>query len=239
MKAKASLAPGQLCTGGLKIKQDLRLLSSKTEDSECIANRFAFPPGDAAILSSNASSQNIHSKGVFPRAPAGNYSITAIAYELNVLRTRGPRRTQCTKHSIPPSAIKEGGTAPTPTGFFHSPDEQFSSLSVEKIKEPLIEFSSPSLTEPPVLVPSSGETLVLKNKATRWHEQLQCWCLNFRGRVTVASVENFQLPVAVDPSHQVSLAEQEKLILQFGKRGKDIFTMDFRYLPVSTWRERE
>ncbi|CAI5536051.1 unnamed protein product [Closterium sp. Naga37s-1] len=37
------------------------------------------------------------------------------------------------------------------------------------------------------------EPMVLKNKPPRWHEQLQCWCLNFRGRVTVASVKNFQL----------------------------------------------
>ncbi|RRT72459.1 hypothetical protein BHE74_00035389, partial [Ensete ventricosum] len=39
----------------------------------------------------------------------------------------------------------------------------------------------------------SEEKLVLKNKNPRWHAQLQCWCLNFRGRVTVASVKNFQL----------------------------------------------
>ncbi|KAG8364854.1 hypothetical protein BUALT_Bualt18G0041800 [Buddleja alternifolia] len=32
---------------------------------------------------------------------------------------------------------------------------------------------------------------ILKNKAPRWHEHLECWCLNFHGRVTVASVKNF------------------------------------------------
>ena len=37
---------------------------------------------------------------------------------------------------------------------------------------------------------ASGST-VLKNKAPRWHENLQCWCLNFHGWVTVASVKNF------------------------------------------------
>ncbi|XP_008784902.1 tubby-like F-box protein 5 isoform X2 [Phoenix dactylifera] len=193
------------------------------------------PPSDAAVSSSNRSSRRIHSKQVSPRVPAGNYSIATISYEFNVLRTRGPRRMQCIMNSIPVLAIKEGGTAPTPTGLIHSVDEQFSSLSVGKGKEPLTVFSSTSLTGPSAPVPSNEEPLVLKNKAPRWHEQLQCWCLNFRGRVTVASVKNFQLVAAVDPSHQVSLAEQEKVILQFGKIGKDIFTMDYLY-PLSAFQ---
>lgn len=75
--------------------------------------------------------------------------------------------------------------------------------------------------------------LVLKNKAPRWHEQLQCWCLNFHGRVTVASVKNFQL-VASAESGQAG-PEHEKVILQFGKVGKDVFTMDYRY-PLSAFQ---
>ena len=31
------------------------------------------------------------------------------------------------------------------------------------------------------------------NKAPHWNETLRCWCLNFRGRVKLASVKNFQL----------------------------------------------
>jgi tubby-related protein 1 len=69
----------------------------------------------------------------------------------------------------------------------------------------------------------------MKNKAPRWHEQLQCWCLNFKGRVTVASVKNFLLVAAAEPYQYDSVAEQDKVILQFGKIGKDIFTMDYRY----------
>ncbi|XP_020246266.1 tubby-like F-box protein 14, partial [Asparagus officinalis] len=75
--------------------------------------------------------------------------------------------------------------------------------------------------------------LVLKNKAPRWHEQLQCWCLNFRGRVTVASVKNFQLIAATQPaagaptpSQPAPPPEHDKIILQFGKVAKDMFTMD-------------
>lgn len=193
------------------------------------------PPYDCAIASNRRSSRRIHSKQVSPRVPAGNYNIANISYELNVLRSRGPRRMQCTMHSVPVSSIQEGGTAPTLTGFPYSLEEQLSTLSISKNKEPIVDFSSTSLCEPPLSVQSIGEPLVLKNKSPRWHEQLQCWCLNFRGRVTVASVKNFQLVAAVDPSHQVSLTEQEKVILQFGKIGKDIFTMDYRY-PLSAFQ---
>ncbi|XP_042494212.1 tubby-like F-box protein 5 [Macadamia integrifolia] len=193
------------------------------------------PPYDTAVQSNSRSNRRIHAKQVLPRVPAGNYNVATISYELNVLRTRGPRRMQCTMHFIPVSAIQEGGSAPTPTEFSNSLDEQFSFLSVSKPNNPVVDISSSSLPERPALVHGTGEPLVLKNKAPRWHEQLQCWCLNFRGRVTVASVKNFQLVAAVEPSHQVSVAEQEKVILQFGKIGKDIFTMDYRY-PLSAFQ---
>lgn len=192
-------------------------------------------PCDAAVQLNNRSNRRFHSKQVSPRLPACNYSVATITYELNVLRTRGPRRMHCAMHSIPVSSIQEGGTARTPTSFPHCFEEQFSPLPTSKGKEPVIDFSCMSLTEPPVSLPGSGEPLILNNKAPRWHEQLQCWCLNFKGRVTVASVKNFQLVAAVDASHNVSAAEQEKVILQFGKIGKDIFTMDYRY-PLSAFQ---
>nr|CAD1823750.1 unnamed protein product [Ananas comosus var. bracteatus] len=68
---------------------------------------------------------------------------------------------------------------------------------------------------------------VLRNKAPRWHEHLQCWCLNFHGRVTVASVKNFQLVAAV--------GDEETVLLQFGKVGDDTFTMDYRH-PLSAFQ---
>ncbi|WMV26795.1 hypothetical protein MTR67_020180 [Solanum verrucosum] len=168
-------------------------------------------------------SRRFSAKQVSPTVSACNYSIATVSYELNVLRTRGPRRMHCTMHSIPFSSIQEGGSAPTPTSFPQSFDERPS-----KAKEPAVNISSS------VSVPSR-EPLVLKNKAPRWHEQLQCWCLNFKGRVTVASVKNFQLAAAVDPSHNIPAAVQETTILQFGKIGKDIFTMDYCY-PLSAFQ---
>ena len=54
---------------------------------------------------------------------------------------------------------------------------------------------------------ADSQALRLKNKTPRWHEELQCWCLDFQGRVTQASVKNFQL---VHPTNGA-------VVLQFGK----------------------
>ncbi|GAV60713.1 F-box domain-containing protein/Tub domain-containing protein [Cephalotus follicularis] len=74
---------------------------------------------------------------------------------------------------------------------------------------------------------ASGLT-ILKNKAPRWHEHLQCWCLNFHGRVTVASVKNFQLVATLDQSQPGGIGDEDRVLLQFGKVGDDTFTMDYR-----------
>ncbi|WCJ24933.1 Tubby-like F-box protein 5 [Euphorbia peplus] len=179
--------------------------------------------------------RRFHSRQVSPKMPACNYSIGTVTYELNVLRTRGPRRMNCVVNSIPISSIEVGGTAPTPTSFPEKFDERLLATSGPKAKEPVLESNASSPSDSPLIVHGSGEPLILKNKAPRWHEQLQCWCLNFRGRVTVASVKNFQLVAAVEPSHNVPVEEQEKVILQFGKIGKDIFTMDYCY-PLSAYQ---
>lgn len=197
------------------------------------------PCSDTAVkTTSSRSSRRFHCKQVSPKVPACNYSIGTVSYELNVLRTRGPRRLHCVMHSIPLSSIQEGGTAPTPKSFPHFFDDQPHSpppCSQGKDDQTL-NFSSTNLTNhqtpPPIF---TSDPLILKNKAPRWHEQLQCWCLNFRGRVTVASVKNFQLVAAVEPHHEIPVVEQEKVILQFGKIGKDIFTMDYRY-PLSAFQ---
>ncbi|KAL6551889.1 hypothetical protein OROGR_008043 [Orobanche gracilis] len=164
-------------------------------------------------------SRRSNAKHVSPELPSYNYSMAVVSYELNILRTRGPHRMCCAMHSIPVSSIQEGGMAPTPTSFPHSAGGSKSE------EESVMRSHLP------------GPTLVLKNKSPRWHEQLQCWCLNFKGRVTVASVKNFQLVAAVDEPWVVDVptGEQEKVMLQFGKIGKDIFTMDYRY-PLSAFQ---
>ncbi|EOX94944.1 Tubby like protein 3 isoform 2 [Theobroma cacao] len=185
----------------------------------------AQPPNAGVKVTKRRSTRLINMKQVSPRVPAGNYAVAHISYELNVL---GSRRMQCVMDAIPASSIEPGGVAPTQTEFLHSNLDTFPSLPFFRSKS--------TRTESFQLGPLSGQKdgmLVLRNKAPRWHEQLQCWCLNFNGRVTVASVKNFQL--VASPENGATGQEHENVILQFGKVGKDVFTMDYQY-PISAFQ---
>uniref|UniRef100_A0A0D3FIF9 Tubby C-terminal domain-containing protein n=2 Tax=Oryza TaxID=4527 RepID=A0A0D3FIF9_9ORYZ len=77
---------------------------------------------------------------VSPRVPAGNYPVSHVPYELNVLGARGPRRMSCIMDSIPASAVQEGGKAPTQTEFPLSGLDSFPSISFFRSKSPRIEI---------------------------------------------------------------------------------------------------
>ncbi|XP_075486868.1 tubby-like F-box protein 6 [Primulina tabacum] len=186
------------------------------------------PPHCGAKMAKSWSTRLVGSKQIYPRIAAGNHPVAHISYELNVLGARGPRRMRCLMDVIPASSIRPGGVAPTQT--------HFPITSVDS--SPTIPFfrSRSNRLDGTVSEHLSGQTdssLVLRNKAPRWHEQLQCWCLNFHGRVTVASVKNFQL--VASPENGLVGPEHDKIILQFGKVGKDVFTMDYRY-PISAFQ---
>ncbi|XP_052440726.1 tubby-related protein 3 isoform X2 [Carassius gibelio] len=67
----------------------------------------------------------------------------------------------------------------------------------------------------------SLENLIeLHNKAPVWNDDTQSYVLNFHGRVTQASVKNFQIVHENDP---------EYIVMQFGRVAEDIFTLDFNY----------
>jgi tubby-related protein 1 len=135
---------------------------------------------------------------------------------------------QCVMDAIPASAVEPGGVATQSEFPLGSLDSFPSSLSFFRSKSTRREsFQSGHFSG------QSEGMLVLSNKAPRWHEQLQCWCLNFNGRVTVASVKNFQLVAC--PENGASGQEHENVILQFGKVGKDVFTMDYQY-PISAFQ---
>ncbi|VDN08378.1 unnamed protein product [Thelazia callipaeda] len=69
----------------------------------------------------------------------------------------------------------------------------------------------------------SDDLIALQNKSPVWNEDTQSYVLNFHGRVTQASVKNFQIIHEADPKY---------IVMQFGRIGYDTFTMDFRY-PLS------
>ncbi|KAI3883247.1 hypothetical protein MKX03_009934 [Papaver bracteatum] len=186
------------------------------------------PPHGGAAISRSRSTRLVGLKQVSPKVPAGNYPVAHIQYELNVLGSRGPRRMQCVLDAIPGYADGAAGVAPEQTELPSSNQDSFPSLPFFRSKSTRTEsFRFRSLST------RKEGTLVLRNKAPRWHEQLQCWCLNFRGRVTVASVKNFQL--VASPEGEPAVPEHEKVLLQFGKVGKDLFTMDFQH-PISAFQ---
>ncbi|KAL6517674.1 Tubby-like F-box protein 8 [Orobanche minor] len=216
------------------------------------------PPQTCSQIPPPGRTSRRFSKKVSPKVPTGSYNISQITYELNVLGTRGPRRMHCIMHSIPISSLEPGGKVPCqPELLPRSLEDSFRSISFSKSLDRSTEFSSARFSDIAHGVSSEdndggkSRPLVLKNKAPRWHEQLQCWCLNFRGRVTVASVKNFQLIAAAQPPPPAAAAggpppvggsqtsqqqpDHDKIILQFGKVGKDMFTMDYRY-PLSAFQ---
>ncbi|XP_016492938.1 tubby-like F-box protein 8 isoform X2 [Nicotiana tabacum] len=206
------------------------------------------PPYNSSSIPPPGGSRRFNSKKVSPKVPTGTYKIAQVTYELNVLGTRGPRRMNCVMHSVPASALEPGGTVPgQPELLPPNHEDSFRSMSFSKSIDTSTEFSSARFSDigGPSEEDEEGKArpLVLRNKPPRWHEQLQCWCLNFRGRVTVASVKNFQLiaatqraagaPTPAQPAQ--SSSDHDKIILQFGKVGKDMFTMDYRY-PLSAFQ---
>ena len=69
--------------------------------------------------------------------------------------------------------------------------------------------------------PSDYGLLALQNRPPWWNVELGSFVLNFGGRVSVASVKNFQL---------CDRNEQDHIMLQFGRiEGRHSFTMDFQY----------
>jgi hypothetical protein len=69
--------------------------------------------------------------------------------------------------------------------------------------------------------PDDFGLLVLQNRPPWWNVELGSFVLNFGGRVSVASVKNFQL---------CDRNDQDYIMLQFGRiQGRHSFTMDFQY----------
>ena len=64
------------------------------------------------------------------------------------------------------------------------------------------------------------DLLELHNKQPVWSDETQAYVLNFHGRVTQASVKNFQL---------VHSADEDYIVLQFGRIAENTFTLDYNF----------
>ncbi|KAK1796387.1 hypothetical protein P4O66_009443, partial [Electrophorus voltai] len=60
----------------------------------------------------------------------------------------------------------------------------------------------------------------LRNKTPVWNEETSSHVLNFNGRVTQASVKNFQI---------IHNKDQDYIVMQFGRVADDAFTLDYSY----------
>jgi tubby and related proteins len=65
-----------------------------------------------------------------------------------------------------------------------------------------------------------NDIVELHNKTPIWNEETQSYVLNFHGRVTQASVKNFQI---------VHSNDIEYIVMQFGKIDEEVFTCDYNY----------
>ncbi|KAG8499631.1 hypothetical protein CXB51_006105 [Gossypium anomalum] len=193
--------------------------------SNYLGNRYTILAGQSAHIGSkmakNHSPRLPNLKHASSKVHLVNYSMAHISYELEVFGSRGPRRMQCIMGTIPTASLPPEEPARARSEFSGRNTDIFQSNPIAH-SEPasMGNFLSGSLCR------QKNGALVLINKAPRWNEQLHCWCLNFHGRVTVASVKNFQL---------VASPENRKIVLQFGKVGKDLFTMDYQY-PISAFQ---
>ncbi|XP_048203269.1 tubby-related protein 1 isoform X2 [Perognathus longimembris pacificus] len=141
----------------------------------------------------------VYDSGQNPQRGAGGadadslrQELAAVIYETNVLGFRGPRRMTV----IIPGMNSDNERVPI------RPRNASDGLLVRwqnKTLESLIE---------------------LHNKPPVWNEDSGSYTLNFQGRVTQASVKNFQIVHADDPDY---------IVLQFGRVAEDAFTLDYRY----------
>ncbi|XP_046959103.1 tubby-related protein 1 isoform X1 [Lynx rufus] len=136
--------------------------------------------------------QNPHRGGGSTDVGRLRQELAAVIYETNVLGFRGPRRM---------TVIIPG-------------------MNTENERVPI----RPRNTSDGLLVRWQNKTLEslieLHNKPPVWNEDSGSYTLNFQGRVTQASVKNFQIVHADDPDY---------IVLQFGRVAEDAFTLDYRY----------
>ncbi|XP_007662717.2 tubby-related protein 3 isoform X2 [Ornithorhynchus anatinus] len=141
----------------------------------------------------------VYDHGVSPAKAQGlvekahiRQELAAICYETNVLGFKGPRKM---------AVIAPGMNLSHERIPFRPRHEHESLLSKWQTRnvENLIE---------------------LHNKAPVWNDDTQSYVLNFHGRVTQASVKNFQIVHENDPDY---------IVMQFGRVAKDVFTLDYNY----------
>uniref|UniRef100_A0A672JEW4 Tubby-like protein n=1 Tax=Salarias fasciatus TaxID=181472 RepID=A0A672JEW4_SALFA len=118
--------------------------------------------------------------------------LAAICYETNVLGFKGPRKMSVI---IPGMNMDHERVSIRPRNDHESLLARWQNKNTESVIE-------------------------LHNKTPVWNDDTQSYVLNFHGRVTQASVKNFQIIHDNDPDY---------IVMQFGRVAEDVFTMDYNY----------
>ncbi|XP_041113106.1 tubby-related protein 3-like isoform X1 [Polyodon spathula] len=118
--------------------------------------------------------------------------LAAICYETNVLGFKGPRKMTVV---IPGMNMSHERVPVRPRNDHESLLTKWQNQSMDNLIE-------------------------LHNKAPVWNDDTQSYVLNFHGRVTQASVKNFQIVHENDPDY---------IVMQFGRVAEDVFTLDYNY----------
>ncbi|TFK00989.1 pantothenate kinase 1 [Platysternon megacephalum] len=118
--------------------------------------------------------------------------LAAICYETNVLGFKGPRKMSVI---IPGMNMNHKRIPIRPRNEHESLLSKWQNKNLENLIE-------------------------LHNKAPVWNDDTQSYVLNFHGRVTQASVKNFQIVHENDPDY---------IVMQFGRIAEDVFTLDYNY----------
>ncbi|XP_040114371.1 tubby protein homolog isoform X3 [Oryx dammah] len=118
--------------------------------------------------------------------------LAAICYETNVLGFKGPRKMSVI---VPGMTMVHERVSIRPRNEHETLLARWQNKNTESIIE-------------------------LQNKTPVWNDDTQSYVLNFHGRVTQASVKNFQIIHGNDPDY---------IVMQFGRVAEDVFTMDYNY----------
>uniref|UniRef100_A0A3Q2QLN2 Si:dkey-220f10.4 n=1 Tax=Fundulus heteroclitus TaxID=8078 RepID=A0A3Q2QLN2_FUNHE len=136
--------------------------------------------------------ENPEKKPFIKESESVRQELAAICYETNVLGFKGPRKMTV----IVPGMLEN--------------DERVSIRPTNELETLLVRHANGN----------TDKLVTLVNKSPSWNEQTQSYVLNFHGRVTQASVKNFQI---IHPDNE------DYIVMQFGRVAEDVFSMDYSF----------
>uniref|UniRef100_I3KVI8 Si:dkey-220f10.4 n=2 Tax=Oreochromis niloticus TaxID=8128 RepID=I3KVI8_ORENI len=136
--------------------------------------------------------ENPEKKPFIKECESVRQELAAICYETNVLGFKGPRKMTV----LIPGMLEN--------------DERVVIRPKNELETLLTRHANGNM----------DKLVTLVNKSPSWNEQTQSYVLNFHGRVTQASVKNFQI---IHPDNE------DYIVMQFGRVAEDVFSMDYSF----------